>query len=117
MFIDWFERVYKAAPNAIEDELERARARCTSWSSALGAEMSGRLELFERPAGGREYLLGELGGAATSSPTRSSSTRSAATPPTPSSSTSILDDHQPLGDSHPNLRAWIERVGELPRAY
>ena len=29
----------------------------------------------------------------------------------------ILDEHQPLGDSHPNLRAWIERIGALPRAY
>ena len=29
----------------------------------------------------------------------------------------ILDDHQPLDGSYPNLRAWIERIGALPRAY
>ena len=29
----------------------------------------------------------------------------------------VLDDYQPLGDSHPRLRAWIERIASLPRAY
>ena len=29
----------------------------------------------------------------------------------------ILDDHQTLDGAHPNLSAWIERIGALPRAY
>ena len=29
----------------------------------------------------------------------------------------ILEEHQPLDDSHPKLRAWIERMSERPRAY
>ena len=29
----------------------------------------------------------------------------------------ILDDHQRSTATHPNLRAWIERIGALPRAY
>mgnify|MGYP003558325209 CR=1 FL=1 len=28
----------------------------------------------------------------------------------------VLDDHQQLGDDHPQLKAWIERVDALPRA-
>ena len=28
----------------------------------------------------------------------------------------ILEDYQELGDSHPNLAGWIERVNALPRA-
>jgi glutathione S-transferase len=28
----------------------------------------------------------------------------------------ILADHQPLGDDHPRLAAWIERIDALPRA-
>ena len=34
VFIGWFEHVYKAAPNAIEDELERDDARRGAGSSA-----------------------------------------------------------------------------------
>jgi glutathione S-transferase len=27
----------------------------------------------------------------------------------------ILERHQPLGDDHPRLEAWIRRVGRRPR--
>ena len=29
----------------------------------------------------------------------------------------VLSEHQPLGDTHPALRAWIERIAALPSAY
>jgi glutathione S-transferase len=29
----------------------------------------------------------------------------------------ILEEHQPLGDSHPNVRAWSARMAERPGAY
>jgi hypothetical protein len=28
----------------------------------------------------------------------------------------VLEDHQPLGEGHPNLASWIERVDSHPRA-
>ena len=79
--------------------------------------MRARLDLFEGLLDGREYLLGEFSAADCVAypflkyavgrdpaddralPRRSSS------------------EHQPLGDEHPNLSAWIERIGAAPRAY
>ena len=29
----------------------------------------------------------------------------------------VLEDYQPLGDGHPELAAWIERVNGHPRAF
>jgi glutathione S-transferase len=29
----------------------------------------------------------------------------------------VLEDYQPLGDAHPQLAAWIERVNGHPRAF
>jgi glutathione S-transferase len=115
LFIDWFERVYKDAPNTIEDELERADP-----DSALverrGAELTGRLELFERLLAAREFLFGEFGAAdCVAYPFLKYA--AGRDPADTELFHVILDDHQPLGDDHPNLAAWIERVGQRPRAY
>ena len=58
MFLDWFNEVWKVAPNAIEDELERDdpdRARVRS----SGARMRDSLDLFERLLDGRDHLFGD----------------------------------------------------------
>ena len=117
MFIGWFERVYKAAPNAIE-----ARAREGRPTDAL----------IERARRGDERTASTSSRACSPAATIWSSAQLTAAdfvaypflkyaldrdPADTELFHLILDDHQPLGDSHPNLRAWIERIGALPRAY
>ena len=59
IFVDWFNLVWKVAPNAIEAELlqpspDRARI------DALAAEMSRHLILFEQMLDGRDHLMGDF---------------------------------------------------------
>jgi len=115
LFIEWFERVYKQAPNAIEAELGRSDPD-RALVDELSAEMAARLDLFERLLDGREYLFGDFGAAdCVAYPFLKYAARR--DPADDELFHVILEEHQPLGDGHPNLRAWIELVGERPRAY
>jgi glutathione S-transferase len=115
LFIDWFERVYKQAPNELEHELERA-APDAELVTARGTEMRNRLGVFERLLEGRDYLFGDFGAAdCVAYPfLKYAAGRDLADDEL---FHRILADHQPLGDEHPRLGAWIERVGARPRAY
>lgn len=115
VFVDWFERVYKAEPNAIEDELDGPEPDEEA-IAVLGETMRARLDLFEGLLTGSEYLLGELGApdfvaypflkyAAHRDPADDETFHV------------VLERHQPLGESHPALRAWIDRIAALPSAY
>ena len=116
VFIGWFENVYKAAPNAIEDEIDGGDPD-RELIERLGAEMGARLEVFEGLLSGSDYLLiGELT-AADFIAYPFLKYALARDPADTETFHVILDGHQPLGDAHPNLRAWIERIGALPRAY
>jgi glutathione S-transferase len=115
VFGDWFERVYKTAPNAIEAALERDDPEGTAierWS----AEMRERLDLFERLLDGRDYLFGEFG-AADCLAYPFLKYAAGRDPADDELFHRILGEHQPLGDDHPRLAAWIARVAERPRAY
>ena len=115
VFIEWFERVYKRPPNEIEAELERDdpdQARIAD----LGEEMRARLRLFEGLLTGRDYLFGEFGAAdCVAYPFLKYA--AGGEPDDDELFHRILEAHQPLDDGHPNLRAWIARVAERPRAY
>lgn len=115
LFIDWFERVYKAAPNAIEDELERP-APDRELIARLGGEMAERLGTFERLLDGREHLFGEFGAAdCVAFPFLKYA--AGRDPADAETFHVVLAEHQPLGDSHPGLAAWIARVAARPRAF
>jgi maleylacetoacetate isomerase len=116
VFIDWFERVYKAAPNELEDQLERDDPD-ERVLERRGAEMRARLDVFERLLSGREYLLADTFGAADCVAYPFLKYAAHRDPDDTELFHVILADEQPLGDDHPNLAAWIERVGERPRAY
>ena len=115
VFIEWFERVYKAPPNAMEDELE-LDAPDETVVEKHAAEMDERLDTFERLLDGREYLFGEFGAAdCVAYPFLKYA--AGRDPADEELFHRILAEHQPLGDGRPALRAWIARVAERPRAY
>ena len=116
VFVGWFENVYKAAPNAIEAELEREDPD-QALVERLGAEMTERLEVFEGLLSGSDYLVAGQLTAADFVAYPFLKYALARDPADTEPFQSILADHQPLGDSHPRLRAWIERIGALPCAY
>lgn len=115
VFIEWFERVFKRPPNEIEAELE-SDAPDQARIANLGEEMWARLRLFEGLLTGREYLFGEFGAAdCVAYPFLKYA--AGREPEDEELFHRILEAHQPLDDEHPNLRAWIARVAERPRAY
>ena len=114
VFLEWFNRVWKRPPN----EIEALRAKPhpdEELIDALGRELTGALDLFERLLDGREYLFGEF-----------SAADCAAFPflkyalddnaDDDESFHAILREFQQLGENHPRLAAWIVRVDARPRA-
>jgi glutathione S-transferase len=114
VFLEWFNRVWKRPPNEIE-ALRGKPHPDEERIAALGSEVTGALDLFERLLDGREYLYGEF-----------SAADCAAFPflkyalddnaDDDESFHAILREFQQLGANHPRLEAWIERVDERPRA-
>jgi glutathione S-transferase len=117
VFIDWFNRVWKIAPNAIADELQTDapdQERIAAWS----AELAGALHRFEDLLDGRDFLMGDSVSAADL--IAFPFLKYATLPPDPADDEvfhHVLHDRQRLGDDHPRLAAWIERIDALPRAF
>jgi glutathione S-transferase len=114
VFLDWFNQVWKRAPNEIE--AERARPEPDSARlDELGRELTGSLDLFERLLAGRDYLFGEFTAA-----------DCAAFPflkygllhdeADTEEFHLILAQHLDLNGGYSRLEAWIRRVDERPRA-
>ena len=107
LFVDWFNRVWKVAPNAIADGEGDAASHATT--------LARHLDLFERLlSDGREYLFGEFSAAdcAAWPFLRYAAGRDPADDET---FHVVLEEHQRLGDDHPHLAAWIDCVAERPR--
>jgi len=111
VFLDWFNRVWKRAPNEIEAE----RAKEDPDTTELARELSGSRDLFEHVLARRDYLLGEFTVA-----------DCAAFPflkygllydeADDEEFHLILRQHLELDGRYPRLEAWIRRVDEHPRA-
>ncbi len=114
LFIDWFNRVWKHAPNAIEAELEKT-APDAARIAALGQQMSSHLDLLEELLTGRDHLLGEFSAAdcAAFPFVKYALWRD---PRDREVFHRILEDHQQLGDDHPLVGEWLRRMNERPRA-
>jgi maleylacetoacetate isomerase len=115
VFLDWFNEVWKVAPNAIEDELEgdspdRRRVE------RLAERMRGSLDLFERLLDGRDHLFGDELSAADCAAFPFLKYGLFRDPADDELFHRILEEHLQPGDGHPRLRDWIARVNERPRA-
>ena len=114
VFLDWFERVWKLPPNAIEAELA-SETPDEERIARLAALMDERLDLFERMLTGRDHLFGELSAADVYSFPFLKYTRSRE-PDDEELFHRVLDEHQSFGAGRPRLAEWIERIDALPRA-
>jgi glutathione S-transferase len=116
VFIDWFNEVWKVAPNAIDDELagpEPDHGRIEE----LAAHMAGALDRFERMLTGRDHLMDDEFSAADCA--AFPFVKYAALERDPADDElfhRVLGEYQLLGDDHPRLEDWIRRVDERPRA-
>jgi glutathione S-transferase len=113
VFVEWFNEVYKEAPNAIEAELEGSPDPATV--AELEARIDAHLDLIERMLTGKEYLLGEFSAADIVAYPH---LKYAAGRPAGDDELFhvILDERQSV-EGRPNLAAWIGRVGEWPMAF
>ena len=113
VFLEWFNDVWKFAPNAMEDELEQKAP-----DDARVAELSGRmratLPLFERLLDGRDHLFGELA-AADLAAYPFLKYGAGRDPADDELFHRLLAEHLKLDGKYPRLRAWIARIGGLPQ--
>src|SRR5437867_305778 len=116
IFLDWFDRVWKRPPNAITAELEKPEAAQDLPAIARwGAGMQASLGRFESMLTGRAYLMGEFGAADVAA---FPFVKYALIPEFADEELfhTILSRYMRLGEDHPNVRSWIDRVDSRPRA-
>ena len=113
VFMEWFDRVWKGPPNAIEAELGKWQPDRTRIAE-LSARMDSWLDVFERLLDGRDHLLGDFSAADCAAFPFLKYARSRE-PEDDELFHRVLDDHQTV-EGRPQLDAWIKRVDERPRA-
>jgi glutathione S-transferase len=114
VFIDWFNRVWKLAPNAIEAELEKPSPG-SERIDARAAEMSGHLDLFEEMLDGRDHLFGDFSVVdCVAFPFLKYAVWRDEEDDEPFHR--VLERYQRSTGVHPRLEAWVRRVDERPRA-
>ena len=113
VLVDWFNRVWKSAPNAIEAELRQVNPDAAKVAT-LGGEMARSLDLFEALLADRDYLLGDFSAAdAAAFPFLKYALLH--DPDDEELFHRILVDNLPLGVGHPRVAAWIRRMDARPR--
>jgi glutathione S-transferase len=116
VFLEWFNEVWKAAPNSIETLLEEGEDPGGEEVEVEAERMREHLGLFERLLAGGDYLLGEGASAADFAAFPFLKYARGRDPDDDELFHRILELNQPLGSEHPRLAAWIERIDALPRA-
>ena len=105
VFADWFNRVWKRAPNEIADH---------GPTDALSAEMRAHVEVFEALLQGRDYLFGDFGLADVTAFPFLKYAVLGLPPDDDEVFHRVLVDYQPLRDDSP-LHAWVLCVDAHPR--
>jgi glutathione S-transferase len=114
-FIEWFNRVWKVPPNAMEAELRTAapdQVKLDAWA----AEMREWLHRFEAMLEGRDHLMGDAFGAADVCAFPFLKYGVLRDPADDEPFHRILMEHLPIEGAFPAIEAWIRRVDERPRA-
>ncbi len=114
VFVDWFNRVWKRAPNVIATELEGG-APDEAVVARHVVELRGSLDVFEALLDGRDYLLGDELSVADCAAFPFLKFGLLWTEDDPYVFHAVLRDHL-RPDGHPRVAAWIGRVDERPRA-
>ena len=115
VFLEWFNEVWKTAPNAIEEELEKPEAEQDRRRiDDHASRMQAWLEVFESLLAGRDHLFGEFSAADCAAFPFLKFAR-LRDPADDERFHLILEEHLQLGGRHPRLDGWIERVNERPR--
>lgn len=115
VLIEWYERVFKRPPNAIEAELAGPEPDRET-IAAQEAAMLANLDLVERLLAGREYVLGDEFTAADCVFYPFLKYAAGRDPADDEAFHLLLDERQDL-DERANLAAWIERIAARPRAF
>jgi glutathione S-transferase len=106
VFCDWFNRVWKRAPNAIADD---------GPTPELAAEMLLGVAFFEELLSGRDYLFGEFGLADVTAFPFLKYAAFGVEADDDELFHRVLVEYQPLRDDSP-LHAWASRVDAHPRS-
>jgi glutathione S-transferase len=115
VFLDWFNQVWKVAPNAIEEELE-APSPDERRVEEMSARMRASLDVFEAMLEGRSHLFGDDFSAADCAAFPFLKYAELRDPGDDELFHRILGDNLRLDGGYPRLSAWIERVNQRPRA-
>lgn len=115
VFVEWFNRVWKVPPNAIEAEL-RKDAPDRDAIGAWAQELRGWLPWFEGLLTGRTHLLGDALSIADVIAFPFLRYGLLHDPQDDEPFHRVLIEEMPIGDEHPLLAEWIRRLDELPRA-
>ena len=114
LFCDWFNEVWKTAPNAIEEELE-GPAPDEARVAELAATMDGHLDAFERMLAVGDYLFAQFSAADCAAfPFLK---YAAGRDPADDELFHVMLDERQSVEGRPRLAAWIERTSERPRAF
>jgi glutathione S-transferase len=114
LFLEWFNEVWKQAPNAIEEALEGGSD--PELIEGCAERMDAWLDLFEGLLSHGDFLLGNELSAADCAAFPFLKYARGRDPDDTESYHRMLEERQST-DGRPRLAAWIERIDALPRAY
>ena len=114
VFVDWFNQVWKRAPNLLAAEVEKAEPDLARVEE-LGGRVTASVDLFEALLDGRDHLLGDEFGIADVTAFPFLKYMTVWEDGDAHLFHALLRDWMPPG-RHPRVEAWIARVDALPRA-
>ncbi|MCW3017009.1 MAG: glutathione S-transferase family protein [Solirubrobacterales bacterium] len=116
VFTDWFNRVWKVAPNAIAKAEQAADPPDLQALAAWAAQLRASRKVFEGLLDGRDHLLGHAFGIADVIAFPFLKYAASLDPADPDPFHHVLHRELALDDTFPALAAWIRRVDARPRA-